>query len=117
MHERALIRNLLRQVAEMAAKHPGSRVLSVRIRMGTPAGARRDLFSRTYHDLIVDTPLAGAELQIEPAEQIATCEQCGMHFPCEPFPIECHHCGSMRLSIRAPEEMILDSVTYQEAVR
>jgi hydrogenase nickel incorporation protein HypA/HybF len=116
MHEQSLIRALLRQVVDVAAKNPGSRVVSVRVQIGEFSGVELELLSSAYDDLVQDTSLRGAKLDMERVPLEAVCEQCGHKFRVERFRFECNQCGSLRLTLRGGEELLLDSVTLEEPV-
>ena len=115
MHERSLVKALLRQVEDLAAEHPGSHVVSIRVRIGEFSGVEPELLASAYHDLVSDTPLHGAVLDLEQVPLEAVCEQCGSQFRIERFNFQCDICGSIKLTIRGGEEMLLDSVTMEES--
>ena len=114
MHERSLVRALLRQVQDVANQNPASRVISIRVRIGEFSGVEAELLSSAYDELIQDTPLRGAALNLERVPLEAVCDQCGHQFRIERFHLECGQCGSLRLSLRGGEELLLDSVKLEE---
>jgi hydrogenase nickel incorporation protein HypA/HybF len=115
MHERSLVKALLRQVENVAAKHPGSHILSIRVRIGEFSGVEPQLLASAYDDLKTNTPFRGATLDLEQVPLDAVCELCGNRFRIERFNFQCDSCGSLRLTICGGEEMLLDSVTMEEA--
>jgi hydrogenase nickel incorporation protein HypA/HybF len=115
MHERSLVKALLRQVEAIADQHSAGRVSSIHIRVGEFSGVEADLLSSAYDDLVHDSPLCGASLCVERVPLEATCEQCGKSFRVERFNFQCGNCGSLKLSIHGGEEMLLESVTLVEA--
>lgn len=114
MHERSLVRALLRQVQAVAAENPASRVVSIRVRIGEFSGVEADLLASAYDDLVADLPLRGAALIMERVPLEAICEQCGSQFRIERFRFQCDKCGSLKLSLRGGEELLLESVTFEE---
>jgi hydrogenase nickel incorporation protein HypA/HybF len=114
MHERSLVRALLRQVEGIAEQHAGDRVVSIRVRIGEFAGVEPDLLITAFDDLVQDTPLCGAALDLQRVPLTAVCDQCGHQFRVERFNFQCDRCGSLRLSLRGGEELLLDSVTFAE---
>jgi hydrogenase nickel incorporation protein HypA/HybF len=114
MHERSLVKSLIRQVEDLSRKHAGSRVLSIRVRIGEFSGVEADLLSAAYDDLVQDTPLRGAQLEIQKVPLEAVCQQCGHKFQIERFRFECDKCGSLRLTLHGGEELLLESVTFEE---
>jgi hydrogenase nickel incorporation protein HypA/HybF len=115
MHEQSLVRALLRQVQIVADENSGSRVLSIRVRIGEFSGVEPDLLCSAYDDLVQDTPLRGAELKMKRVPLEAVCDQCGNQFRIERFHFQCDKCGSVRLALRGGEELLLESVTLEEA--
>ena len=115
MHERSLVKALIRQVEDLAREHPDSRVLSIRVRIGEFSGVEADLLAGAYDDLVPDTPLCGARLSIEKVPLEAVCEQCGNKFQIQRFHFVCGKCGSLRLTLHGGEELLLDSVTFEES--
>jgi hydrogenase nickel insertion protein HypA len=101
-------------VQDVADENSASRVLSIRVRIGEFSGVEPDLLSSAYDDLVQDTPLCGAALNMEQVPLEAVCEQCGNKFRIERFHFQCDKCGSLRLSLRGGEELLLESVTFEE---
>jgi hydrogenase nickel incorporation protein HypA/HybF len=114
MHERSLVRALLRQVESLAAEHADSRVVSVRVRIGEFSGVEPELMVSAYEDLVETTSLRGAALLLERVPLEAECQQCGHRFPIRRYDFQCDRCGSLRLSLRGGEELLIDTVTFEE---
>jgi hydrogenase nickel incorporation protein HypA/HybF len=117
MHERSLVRALLRQVEKIAAEHPDSQIISVRVRVGEFSGVEPDLLSSAYDDLVQNTALQDAALNLERVPLEAHCEQCGCQFRIERFNFQCDECGSLKLTLCGGEEMLLDSVAMEETAQ
>jgi hydrogenase nickel incorporation protein HypA/HybF len=115
MHERSLVKALLRQVEGVAASHPGNRVSSVRVRLGELSGVEPELFSYAFEELVAHSPLDGAVLNLELAALEGSCDECGNRFQIERLRFQCIQCGSSRVTLRGGEEMLLESVTLEEA--
>jgi hydrogenase nickel incorporation protein HypA/HybF len=116
MHERSLIRALLRQVQTVATENSAAQILSIRVRIGEFSGVEPDLLCSAFDDLVQDTSFRGAELKMERVPLEAACDQCGNQFRIERFHFQCVRCGSSRLSLRGGEELLLESVTLEETV-
>jgi hydrogenase nickel insertion protein HypA len=89
-------------------------VLAIRVRVGELCGVEPKLLSSAYDDLVRDTPLRGATLEMECVPLKAICDQCGNKFRIVGFHYECDQCGSLRLSLRGGDELCLDSVRFEE---
>jgi hydrogenase nickel incorporation protein HypA/HybF len=116
MHERSLARALLRQVQQVAAENSAGRVLSIRVRIGEFSGVEPELLASAYKDLVQDTPFCDATLDLEQVALQGRCDQCGNQFRIERFNFQCDRCGSVHLTLRGGEELLLDSVMLEEAV-
>jgi hydrogenase nickel incorporation protein HypA/HybF len=114
MHEYSLVRALLRQVYQVVAEHPGSHVVSVRVRIGEFSGVEPDLLSSAYDDLVQETPLQDAALNMVRVPLEGLCDQCGNQFRVERFNFQCDNCGGVQLTLCGGEEMLLDSVMMEE---
>jgi hydrogenase nickel incorporation protein HypA/HybF len=114
MHERSLVRALLRQVQNLAAEHATSRVRQIRVRIGEFAGIEPDLLRSAYDDLVQNTEFHEAELKVDQVPLEAICQQCGQRFHVPEFHFQCPDCGSLRLTICGGEEMLLESVSMEE---
>ena len=114
MHERSLVRALLRQVEALAAEHVPHRIIGIRLRIGEFSGVEPELLRSAYDDLAEHTTLRGAELAIERVPLEAVCRQCGTRFHVNNFRFECAKCSSAELTIAGGEELLLESVTMEE---
>jgi hydrogenase nickel incorporation protein HypA/HybF len=114
MHERSLIKALLRQIEDIAARHPGSSVQSVRVRIGEFSGVEPALLASAFDDLVQDTPFRDASLDLTQVPLEGLCELCGSRFRIERFDFQCVQCGSVRLTLCGGEEMLLESVAMEE---
>lgn len=114
MHERSLVRALLRQVQALAEEHSRGRVLSIRVQIGELSGVEPELLSSAYDDLVQRTTIRGAELEIERVPLEAECDQCGELFAIKHYQFQCPHCGSLQLTIRGGEELLLESISMEE---
>jgi hydrogenase nickel incorporation protein HypA/HybF len=115
MHERSLVRALLRQVEAIAAEHAPSRVVGIRVRIGEFSGVEAELVRSAYEELSAHTMVAPAELCVVKTPLEATCRQCGEAFRIAGFRFECASCGSNELTISGGEEMLLESVEMEVA--
>jgi hydrogenase nickel incorporation protein HypA/HybF len=114
MHERSLVRALLRQVQGLAEENAARRVVAIRVRLGEFSGVEAELFASAYSDLVRGTPLCDAALELERTPLQGLCAKCGRQFRIERFKFQCDQCGSSNLTLRGGEEMLLESVTMEE---
>jgi hydrogenase nickel incorporation protein HypA/HybF len=114
MHERSLVRALLRQVEKIADENASGRVVAIHVRIGEFSGVEPDLLAGAYDDLVQETRLQGAALELQKTPLQAVCDQCGDRFRIERFNFQCGKCGSLSLALSGGEEMLLESVTMEE---
>lgn len=114
MHERSLIRSLLRQVEALAAENGRCRVVEIRVRIGEFSGVETELLRFAYDELVQDTSLRGAELIVEQVALEAVCHQCNNKFRIDRFRFACPKCGGAKLTICGGEELLLESFSLQE---
>ena len=111
MHERSLVRALLRQVEKLRENHAAERVLAVRITVGEFSGVELELVRSAFVELTVSPTIAGAEFQIDRVPLECKCLVCGSLTLVKNFRFECGNCSSRRLEVVRGEEMVLECVT------
>lgn len=114
MHERTLVRSLLKQVEAIGREHPGARVLRVHVRIGEFSGVEPALLEPAFEELTHATDMEGARLviQLQPLE--ARCPSCHHLFRIEAFRFECPQCHDRALEIVRGEELVLERVDLEE---
>ncbi len=115
MHEMSLVQSLLGQVEALMREQQAESVVSIRVSVGRFSGVEPELF-RSAYDTVVDlTPVRGAELELVEVPLESRCRECGHQFVHEQFRFECPSCRSRELDIERGEELILESVTLEQA--
>lgn len=117
MHEFALVNALLEQVDTLWREQNAGRVLSIRVSVGEFSGVEPELFRNAYEMLIEETPMRGAELQMNCEPLRSHCENCGWDFAIERFRFECPECKSRDVTIVSGEGLVLESVTLEQEER
>lgn len=115
MHERSLVRALLTQVGELLQQHHAPRVASVRVRIGEFSGVEPELFRLAFDDMVQATPFRGASLELKTVDLEARCEECERRFHVPSFRFHCPDCGSTKTAVICGEELLLESVTMEDA--
>jgi hydrogenase nickel incorporation protein HypA/HybF len=105
-------------VAGIAREQAGDRrVRSVRMRIGHLRRLAPDTLRFAFDLVIRETPLEGAQIEIESVPVAALCERCEVESPQGEFPLECPHCGSRELEIVRGDELRVESLDlYPEPV-
>jgi hydrogenase nickel incorporation protein HypA/HybF len=106
VHELSITQSVVDAVADHAA---GSRVLSVRLKVGRLSGVVPDAM-RFCFELVTDgTPLAGARLDIDEPAGAAHCAACGSDFTLTDLVLLCP-CGSADVAVLAGRELMITAV-------
>ena len=80
MHEMSVVTSLLSIVQEEMRKHSVEKLLLVRVRYGALANIVPEAMSFAFEALTLDTPFAGAELELERVPVTLKCPKCGEVF-------------------------------------
>ena len=110
MHELAITQSVVDMVVERTA---GRRVASVQVRVGKLSGVVADAMRFCFDLATVDTPLEGAELEIEAVPGQASCRTCSSEFEVSDLILLCH-CGSADVRIIAGDELLVTSIEMVE---
>jgi hydrogenase nickel incorporation protein HypA/HybF len=114
MHERSIVRKLLKQVEQVAQERQSHRVVSVRISVGGFSGIEPELLRTAFCDLSEESLARGAELRLETVPLEAACDACGSEFAVERFQFRCPTCESQQVQILRGEALMLESVTLED---
>jgi len=114
MNVQTVVRNLVRQVEDEVAKHPGAQIVSLRVHVGELSGVEPSALSRAYANAVRHTPLRGIVVTVETDVPDAICDQCGNKFRFERGKSECDKCGSLRMSLHGGNQVYLDTVLTKD---
>jgi hydrogenase nickel incorporation protein HypA/HybF len=114
MHETSLMSTLIRQVEAIAERHNEARVVEVSVSVGEFSGVEPDLLRMAFERQIVDTPLHGGRLNLARVPLEGVCSQCLSEFAIEAFRFVCPRCGDSHVTVVRGEEMILESVVFED---
>ena len=114
MHEASLARTLIRQVRDIAAAQDDARVAEVSVSVGEFSGVEPDLLQLAFDQQIAATPLSGTRLRLQRVPLEGACSQCEHVFEITKFRFVCPSCEATRIDIVRGEEMILESVLFEE---
>jgi hydrogenase nickel incorporation protein HypA/HybF len=114
MHEFSVASALLRQVEELRQSHDCGDVRSVRVSLGEFSGVDAELLHSAFVRSTEGTRVAGAELVVERVPLEARCGDCGEEFAVRRFRFVCPVCGGHSIDVLRGEELMLESVTFEE---
>ncbi|MBU4526584.1 MAG: hydrogenase maturation nickel metallochaperone HypA [Desulfomicrobium sp.] len=80
MHELSIAESLIKIIGEEMAKHGLKKLHSVKIVYGQISAIVPEALEMAFEVLTVDTPFAGAAMEIEVKPMVVRCRQCGQEF-------------------------------------
>jgi len=113
MHERSLVRCILKQVEQLMVEHDCQRVVAVRLSVGEFAGVEPALMEIAFNEMVDDSPLRGAVLQLVTVALEAKCDACGRQFAVERFVFVCPECSSGQVKVLRGEDLMLESLVVE----
>ena len=102
MHELSITRSVVAIVSERAA---GQKVTRVRLEIGRLSAVIPDAIRFCFDICAADTPVAGAELQIDEIAGRGCCNECGAEVRLEALVGRCPRCGAANLRLTAGQEL------------
>jgi len=107
---------MLRQVHALCRQHNARRADVIRLRVGAFCGADPRLL-RSAYELATEGAEPGppARLMITEVPLEAGCDTCGHVFRVDRFQFDCPACGSTGTQVVRGEELLLESVTVEQA--
>jgi len=115
VHEQALARTLLREVAAVCRQRRLGAVRSVAVELGELSGYEPALLASAFHELSAEWLGAAAELELRVVPLTAECVDCGTAFPIEDFTFVCPSCRSGRVRVVRGEEVRLLGLSAEAA--
>ena len=92
MHEVGIASSILECVQAEAQRRPGSRVLTVGVRIGALANVDRDALDFAFEALTRDTDLEGLKLEIEWRPWRQKCLDCAEEYDVHDMDVTCPNC-------------------------
>ena len=110
MHEVSLMTEALRMAMDAAKSAGATRVLKLRLRIGTLSGVVPESMQFAFDVVCHDTMAQGATLEIETVRAACWCATCQAEFECENFFNECPRCHDVSGELRRGREMEIADV-------
>jgi hydrogenase nickel incorporation protein HypA/HybF len=114
MHEMGIASSVLDAVRIEAGKYPGSKPSRVGLRVGEWAGVDRESLRFCFEALVMDSDLAGLQLEIDYRERRNRCERCGNEFAVLNYEIRCPRCSSEATAAIGGSELDIAYVELEE---
>jgi hydrogenase nickel incorporation protein HypA/HybF len=110
MHELSIMESALSVALDQAKKAGASRVLVIRLRIGTLSGVVPEALDFAFEALSPGTPAEGAKLVVEPVAARFWCAACAQEFKSDDMFAECPLCHVPSGDLRAGREMEIASL-------
>lgn len=110
MHELSVCLALLEEVKRVAAENNASNVTRIVVKIGPLSGVEPDLLMNAYPLAVTGTIAETAELEIEAADIVVRCSECGAESAATPNKLLCGKCGDYKTNLVSGDEMILSRV-------
>ncbi len=115
MHELSIVESVVDAVTETAAKYPGARVKSVKLRVGVLAAVVKESLEFCWELATVGTPLASAALIVISVPIRLHCAACGQEAEVEGVQsLRCPNCGELTADLRQGRELEIESIEIEE---
>jgi hydrogenase nickel incorporation protein HypA/HybF len=113
MHELSIAVELIRMIREELRAHPEARLKTAHVCLGALRQVERTTLEFCFEAIIRDSPLAGAQLSVEPVEAAARCKRCGLEFAVEDRWFECPRCAASDAELLRGDELELTSLDIE----
>jgi hydrogenase nickel incorporation protein HypA/HybF len=110
MHEVSIMEEAVRTAVGAAKSAGASRVLALRLRVGTLSGAVPEALRFAFDVVCRDTIAEGASLEMESVPATGWCPACRAEFQCADFINECPRCRNPNGELRRGRELEIASV-------
>lgn len=110
MHEVSIMEEAVRMAVETAKSSGASRVIGLRLRVGTLSGTVPEAMRFAFDVVCRDTIAEGARLEIELVSAACWCAICRREFACADFVNECPNCHNPSGDLRRGRELEIASV-------
>ena len=110
MHEVSIMTEALRIAMDAAKSAGATRILKLRLRIGSLSGVVPESLRFAFDVVIQDTLAEGAQLEIEAVQAACWCQTCQAEFECADFFNECPRCHNVSGELRRGREMEIADV-------
>lgn len=110
MHELSITEHILKYSVEEAKKQNASRILTIRLRIGSFSGIVPECI-QMYCDLLAEGTIAeGVQIRATVIPTKVCCRECGKESEITPHSLCCPHCGSLKLKRLSGREFLIESL-------
>ncbi len=110
MHEVSIMTEALRMAVDAAQSAKASRILKLRLRIGSLSGVVPEAMRFAFDVVCHGTMAEDAVLEIEAVQAACWCETCQAEFECVDFFNECPRCHNVSGELRRGRELDIAAV-------
>lgn len=118
MHEVGIATSILEAGRAEAARRPGSRLVSIGVRVGVLAGVDIEALRFAFACIVAGTEQGDVVLVPESCPRVNRCEGCGLEFPSSPaspfLDAACPRCGEERTAFASGDQLDLSFIEVEE---
>ena len=114
MHELSIAASIVDAVTETAARYPGARVRTVRLRVGALSAVIEDSLQFCWGVTTEDTPLKDAKLEVRMLPVVVHCTACGADGEIGVQSFRCPKCGEPAADLRQGRELEIEAIEIDE---
>ena len=112
MHEFSLVK---KEIERLKDKIEGKRVNKVVFSLGRLSHGTPQSISEAFKNIVVDSPLSNADLQVVSIEPKVKCQSCGEIYRVEgDMKLTCIQCGSGSSKVIAGDECYISSIEVED---
>ena len=115
MHEVGIASSILECVQSEAQRRPGSRVVTVGIRIGALSNVDKDALDFALQALTRDTDMASLQFEIDWRPWRQKCIDCANEFDVENMDVTCPECGSLHSTCIGGMELDIAYLEVEDA--
>jgi hydrogenase nickel incorporation protein HypA/HybF len=107
MHELGLMQNIVDTIQDHARANSVQKVMKVMLEVGKVSGVVPESLEFCFEICTKDTPLEGAELDIQSVAAVARCKGCGQEFDLVENDFSCPACEDSEWEMISGKELII----------
>lgn len=114
MHELSLVKCVLDEALRIAETEGAVRITRVSLQIGALKQVVPQMMQFAFEAASQDTAAEGAAFEWRTIPALISCDECRNVFEPSSWVWECPHCGVLRGTLEAGDELILESVELEE---
>lgn len=114
MHELAIAENIVRSLRELKEEHKVSIIETVTIKTGVLQQVSHESLRFLLEAITRGTDLEGVQFKLENIDATFECNECGKKSTLQGYPIRCPDCGKPDVTIKAGNQLFIESIEVSD---